>query len=50
MHKLEVDSLIVSSFEAAPAVELMDPTDPETYPRCTANLTGCMFCQPPLTQ
>ena len=50
MHKLDIDSLTVSSFEAAPAaVELFDSNEP-TYPRCSRGATGCEYCTATQTQ
>jgi hypothetical protein len=50
MHKLKIESLTVSSFEAAPAfVDLLDLSEP-THPRCSVGATGCEYCSPHQTQ
>lgn len=50
MHKLTLESLVVTSFEAAPAVfEFMDSNEP-THPRCSVGATGCEYCNTSQTQ
>ena len=50
MHKLKIESLTVSSFEAAPAVDgLLDVGEPAN-PLCTVGSTGCQYCSPSQTQ
>ena len=47
MHKLDVDSLTVTSFEVAPDIDEMTMTTggaEPTYPRCSRGATGCEYC------
>lgn len=55
MHKLDVESLTVTSFETSSAQAFLESTEtntgcPPTVPRCSIPWSGCANCGPDTSQ